>query len=291
MDRLGEKYPDLDPGLLKTLKGSVVLIKYGGNAMTEESARENVYDQVAALQGLGLRIVIVHGGGPVIKSLLESVGIESEFIGGHRKTDKTAMKYVEMALSGQVNGEIVKGLNSRGVKAVGLSGKDGGMVRAGRRFHYMERAGRKEQVDLGFVGDVVSIDTDLISTLLTHEYVPVLAPIGTGIDQMDYNINADMFAGHMAGALQAASYISMTDVDGLREKADDPGSLLKKVDAGQLEKHIGRSILGGMIPKVESCLIALEKGVKEAHIVNGMKADTLIIKLLTNRQNGTTIEA
>jgi acetylglutamate kinase len=278
-----------DPGLLNGLKGSVVLVKYGGNAMINTRAKKMVFDQIELLQNFGVKTVIVHGGGPVIKELLEQADIESDFIEGHRKTSREAMKYVEMALNGQVNGEIVKELNSRGLKAVGLSGKDASMVKAVKRFHELEMNGRIEKADLGYVGDVDSVDTELIDLLLDHQYLPVVAPIGIGSDGEDYNINADMFAGHVAGALSVAAFIAMTDVDGLMKNPDDPSTKIDSAGVEDIRSLMGKSIRGGMIPKVEACLIALDKGVKKAHIINGMKPDTLLNELLTNRNGGTTI--
>jgi len=278
-----------DPQLLDDLKDKIVLVKYGGNAMIDSQMRESVFDQLYKLKEYGIHPVIVHGGGPVIKELLQTANIESVFIGGHRKTDRQAMIYVEMALSGQVNGDIVKGLNRKGIKAVGLSGKDASMVRAVKRYHKSDDAGDIES-DLGFVGNVESVDTRLIETLIDNGYFPVIAPIGVGDDGEDYNINADMFAGHMAGALRAAAFIAMTDVDGLLEDPADPGSLIGNTNSEEIKLKLGTSIAGGMIPKVEACLIALEKGVHAAHIINGMKPNTLLNQLLSNRKSGTTIE-
>jgi len=279
--------PDLQ--LLKQLKGKIVLLKYGGNAMVEESAKKQVMDQVAILKKLGILPVIVHGGGPVIKHLLEEVGIESIFVEGHRKTDRQAMGYVEMALSGQVNGSIVNELNSRGFKAVGLSGKDAGMVTAVRRTHEIRNEGKTEQVDLGHVGNVLSIDPDLVLTLVDKGYIPVIAPIGVGEDLLDYNINADMFAGHLAGALKADAFVALTNVDGLMTDPDDPNTLIEILTAEEVESLMGTTIKGGMMPKIEACLVALNKGVQHTHIINGMKEATLLTKLLTRRACGTTI--
>ena len=279
-----------DTRLLTQLKDSIVLIKYGGNAMVDKQAREAVFWQVHKLVHYGLLPVIVHGGGPVIKELLEIAKVESVFIGGHRKTDRQAMKYVEMALSGRVSGDIVKGLNATGLRAVGLSGKDASMVRAVRRFHEAEVDGEVEKSDLGFVGNVESIDIELVTILLKNRYLPVIAPIGVGKDGEDYNINADMFAGHMAGALKASAFVAMTDVDGLMEDPEKPDTRLVTVKRDRIEAKIGDSVSGGMIPKVEACLIALRQGVKKAHIINGMKPNTLLNQLLTTRKDGTTIE-
>lgn len=279
--------PDSD--LLSRLRGEIVLVKYGGNAMGTGTDRDQVLEQIALLTGAGIRPVVVHGGGPAIRELLDEVGLESEFVDGHRKTDLRAMRYVEMALRGRVNGEVVGRLNRLGLFAVGLSGKDASMVRAERRYHRMKQGDRILPVDLGYVGNVVQVDTTLIHMLLEHNYLPVLAPVATGSDGMDYNINADMFAGHLAGALGAAAFVAVTDVDGLMEDPSDPSTRIAGSTVSRIRESIGRSVRGGMIPKVEACLIALEQGVKKAHIVNGMKPETIIGDLLTNQKTGTTI--
>lgn len=282
---------ELSEEKLNKLKGSLVLIKYGGNAMVDEQAQNDVINDIVKLKEKGLKPVLVHGGGPAIKSLLAEVGIQSEFIGGHRKTDEKSMRYVEMALRGQVNSKIVKLLNARGQKAVGVSGKDGGMVTASKRMHREEVDGKMQEKDLGHVGDVFAINTQLIEDLLEKGYIPVIAPIGVGEDGLDYNINADMFAGHMAGALKAGNYLVLTDVDGLRKDKDDPATLISNISVEETKKQMGKIIQGGMIPKVESCVIALEKGVKHAHIINGMKAGSIFKELLGSEGCGTRIEA
>lgn len=277
------------PGLLNDLKGSVVLLKYGGNAMINSRAKMMAFDQIKILNDLGILTVIVHGGGPFIRELLELADIRFDFIDGHRRTDRKAMKYVEMALNGQVNGEIVKELNSRGLKAVGLTGKDASMVRAVKRYHETEKNGKKLKTDLGYVGDVDTVDTGLVELLLENDYLPVIAPIGIGDDGDNYNINADMFAGHLAGALRVSAFIAMTDVDGLMKNPDDTSTKIDSAGIEDIRSIMGGSIQGGMIPKVEACLIALDRGVKKAHIINGMKPNTLLNELLTNRKDGTTI--
>lgn len=282
-----------DPDRLSRLQGEVVVIKYGGNTLKEgaESGDEDpILDQVVELVELGIRPVLVHGGGPVIQRLLKAFGVESEFVFGHRKTDPEAMRIVELALRGEVNGLLVKRLNRRGVKAVGLSGKDASMVKVKRRIHREELEGEIVEVDLGFVGDVAEMDPELIEILLKNGYLPVIAPISQGEDGEDYNVNADLFAGHLAGALQAAAFVAVTDVDGLMKDLNDPDSHIDVADAATIRSEMGRSIQGGMIPKVEACLTALEQGVGEACIVSGMKADRLVAQLVTNQGSGTTIK-
>jgi acetylglutamate kinase len=273
---------------LDHLRGKTVLIKYGGNAMVDEQIKYAVIDDIIALHSAGALPIIVHGGGPIIKDLLGNVGIESEFVDGHRKTNREAMEYVEMALSGKVNGNIVKLINARGARAVGLSGKDAHLVSANKRIHNVEIDGQQQSIDLGHVGDVARIDTSVVTLLMDKHYIPVIAPIGVGDDLQDYNINADMFAGHLAGALQADHFIALTDVDGLLRDLEDPNSLVKQADSSEIQAMIGRSIQGGMIPKTEACLISLKEGVSQAHIVNGTKPHTLL-HTLSDEHSGTII--
>ena len=277
------------PEKVNSFKGKIVLIKYGGNAMTDDDIKLGIIEDIVRLKEENIIPVLVHGGGIVIKKLLDDVGIKSEFIGGHRKTDEQAMSYVEMALSGNVNSEIVKMLNNLGVKSVGISGKDAQTVTARKRIHRIIVDGEEQEADLGHVGDVQRIDTGLIETLVENGYVPVISPVAMGDDLKDYNINADMFAGHMAGALDAKAYIAMTNVDGILTDVGDPGSLIRSIQSDDLKSKIGSEIQGGMIPKIESCIIALENGVEEAHIINGTVKHTLLKQLLTDDPPGTVI--
>lgn len=275
--------------MVKALQDQIILIKYGGNAMIDENVKKGVVEDIITLKKLGAVPVIVHGGGRAIKELMDKVGLQSEFIGGHRKTDAEAMRYVEMALSGSVNSDLVKLINGTDFKAVGLSGKDGAMVVAKKRMHRFTVDGKTEEVDLGFVGDVQSINTDLIHTLVDTDYIPVISPVAMGKDLNNYNINADMFAGHMAGALKATHYLALTDVDGLLADIDDSSSLVRKMNLEKAEAEIGSLIQGGMIPKIESCIVALKEGVESAHIINGTTAHSILKELLTEDRTGTLI--
>lgn len=277
------------PARVEALRGRIVLIKYGGNAMVDEARKQSVITDICTLKYLGAVPVVVHGGGPVISELLGEVGVETPFVGGHRKTDREAMGYVEMALSGKVNSEIVKLIGCHGHRSVGISGKDGGLVTAVKRLHRVREAGREWRKDLGQVGDVASVDTHLLRTLLDADYIPVVAPIGVGADLEDYNINADMFAGHVAAALDAAVLVVLTDVDGVYVDIEDPQTLIAEFTPHAAREEIGRIITGGMIPKIESCLIALDGGVREARIVNGMIEHALLTALLTPEKTGTTV--
>lgn len=280
----------LDNACVQGLQNRIILLKAGGNALTNITIKEEIVSQIASLKLAGANPVVVHGGGIAIKQLLDDVDMESEFVGGHRKTDAESIKYIEMALSGHVNKELVKLLNGKGVKAVGISGKDARMVTAKKRIHTVIENGVEQQTDLGHVGDVESVDSSLIQSLLSAGYVPVVSPVSAGDDGKDYNINADMFAGHLAGALQADKFIALTDIDGLLQDIDDPGSILHHLSATKAKSLFGTVIQGGMIPKVEACLIALENNVHSAHIINGTKKETLLRNLLTNDKIGTTLK-
>lgn len=279
----------LNTSLIDSFKNETVVIKYGGNAMTDSKAQLQVLQQIAAMKKWGINPVVVHGGGPVIKSLFEVSGINSEFVDGHRITLKDSMEVVEQALSGKVNGLLVNQLNRMNANAVGLSGKDGKMVQARKRKHTINTEEGSEDVDLGFVGDVDRVDTTLLKLLLTNGYLPVLSPVSGGEDGEDYNINADMFAGHIAGALNAKAFVAITNVDGLMEDPSKPETKIETISVKKVKSLFGTIIMGGMIPKIEACLIALEKGVEAAHIVNGSTQNSILTQLFTENKAGTSI--
>ncbi len=266
-----------------------LLIKFGGNAMKNPAIQQNVLENICHLRRSGYDVVLVHGGGPAISETLEMAGIKSEFIGGHRKTDTNAMRYVEMALKGRVNGELVRIINGMGVRAVGISGKDGGMILAKMRIHKEVEEGKITEKDLGRVGDVKNINPKLVEILLKSGYVPVIAPIAIGPDGDDVNINADMFAGHLAGALEAGRYIVLTDVDGLLRDKDDPSTLIHQFSVNDVKKEMGGIIKGGMIPKCDACIVAVESGVEKAEIANGTTRD-ILLKLISGEVKGTIIK-
>lgn len=267
----------------------LVLIKYGGNAMRSEDLQRAVIDSIRQLRDQGRRVVVVHGGGPFIKRMLETVKIESEFIEGHRKTTPEALKYIEMALKGEVNGRLVSLLNQAGQRAVGLSGKDGKTVEAVKRYHIVEKDGKSTRYDLGQVGDVAAVDTTLIELLLDKGYLPVITCIASDKEGRDFNINGDMFAGHLAGALKVDQYLVLTDVDGLMRDIRQPDTLIPSLPLNEMEGLFGSVIKGGMIPKMESCQIALEKGAKTARIINGTKPEQILDAVLTEKAVGTNI--
>ncbi len=279
-----------DPQLRKRLHNNIILIKAGGNALTDSETKKQIISQIAQLHRLGAKPVVVHGGGIEIKQLLNEVGVHSEFVGGHRKTDAKAMSYVEMALSGMVNKELTGLLGHIGIKAVGISGKDALMVTAKKRYHTETVEGKEIRSDLGFVGDVLKVDTSLIETLIDNNYLPVISPVSIGEDGQSYNINADMFAGHLAGELKADKFFALTNIDGLLANINDPASIIRSLTPGKARELFGDVIRGGMIPKIEACLIALQKGVKTAHIINGTQKESLLRILLTSESIGTTIQ-
>lgn len=251
----------------------LVVIKYGGNAMLNDELTGDILQKIVNLSQEGYRVVLIHGGGPFIKENLKRAGIESEFIGGHRKTTPEAMKYIEMALKGEVNSRLVRLINGLGGKAVGLSGKDGKMAYAKKRY-YANESGK--QVDLGQVGDVTDVDTSLISLLLENGYLPVITSIAWGEQAQDYNVNADMFAGFMAGKLKASRFVLLTDVDGLMKDPEDKTSLITMLRLEELNDLMGTTIKGGMIPKTEACKVALRQGARSAIITNGTKPNQLL---------------
>ena len=257
--------------------------------MINEQLKRNVLANICALKEKCYNVVIVHGGGPFIQQTLDKAGIESEFIDGHRKTTSQALEYVEMSLKGKVNGDLVRLINSFGYKAVGLSGKDGKTVTGIKRRHQQKIDGVQKEVDLGHVGDVAEVNTMLLNTLLENDFIPVLASLTSDNEGNDYNINADMFAGHIAGKLNVNQYIVLTDVDGLLMKKDDPSSIIKNIKLRDVNSLISKNIIqGGMIPKMESCEIALNNGADSARIINGTKPEQ-ILSSMENDSVGTLI--
>ncbi len=264
-----------------------LLIKYGGNAMTDPAAQSAIMAAIAQLHQAGHRIVLVHGGGPFIKANLERAQIAAEFIGGHRVTTTEAMEEVQQALRGKVNGDLVKAARQHDLPAVGISGKDGQLALAKKRHFVDPETG--QPADLGFVGDIIAMDPTLIRTLWHTNYLPIVSPVTMGADGEDYNINADMFAGHLAGALGVHQYWVLTDIDGLRQDKDDPDTLITQLEVGAIPRLEGTVIQGGMIPKVESCQIALREGAKACRILNGRQPELLAQCLDTQTAIGTLI--
>lgn len=268
---------------LRSYQGKVVVVKYGGNAMINDELKAAVMQDLALLKALGLRLVVVHGGGPEINAMLKRVGKAPEFIQGLRVTDAETMEIVQMVLSGKLNKEIVARLGVLGVKALGLSGHDMNLL-------VSEKIAKG--VDLGFVGQVVSINTDFLHSLLDQGVTPVISTIGCGKDGESYNINADTVAGEIAAALGAEKLVMITDVEGIYAAYPDPASLVPELDVDGTRRMIAEGkVDGGMIPKVEACLIAVEGGVGHAHIIDGRKLHTLLLELVSPAAIGTKIYA
>ena len=263
-----------------------ILIKYGGNAIQSPALMKSIAEQIKALTDNEFEVLVVHGGGPFINKALEEAGIESEFIAGQRFTSKKALVQIEKTLLCEVNAKLVAVFNKAGVSALGLSGKDAGTVMARQRKYTDEKGAL---IDLGEVGDVHQIRTELLEVLLTNDFVPVVACIAASKSFDSYNVNADMMAGHLAAALKVDSYVVLTDVDGLYRDFPDPDSIIKTISLDELAPMYNEVIKGGMIPKLESCEIALRAGAESAVILNGTKPEQLHEYFFEENQLGTTI--
>lgn len=273
---------------IRRFHGKTVVIKYGGNAMTDDHLKQSFARDIILLRLVGILPVVVHGGGPQIESLLSKVGKKGEFIQGMRVTDNETMDIVEMVLAGQVNKEIVELINHAGGKAVGLTGQDGGLIRA-RKMMVKADPGSQEVLDLGHVGEIESVDPAIIHSLLASGFVPVIAPIGSGREGETYNINADLVAGKIAEILKAEKLILMTNTPGVLDK---DGHLLTGLSAREIDALFSDgTISGGMLPKISSALEAARSGVHSVHIVDGRVPHCLLLEILTNEGVGTMIRS
>ena len=273
---------------IQRFSGKTFVIKYGGHAMSDELLKKSFALDVILLKSLGINTVIVHGGGPQINETLKRYGIVSEFVKGMRVTDEATMSVVEMVLVGQVNKEVVGYLNQHGGRAVGLSGKDGTLLLSRKMLQEIRNDdGSTEQVDIGFVGDVVKVNIDLIKTLENGTYIPVIAPVGVGPEGETYNINADVVAGRVAAALNAEKLILLTDTPGVLNAEKQ---LIPAISVAEMHRLIDEdAITGGMIPKVICCAEALKDGVKKAHIIDGRVAHAVLLEIFTDVGIGTEI--
>lgn len=281
-----QKYIDKAETLVEAMpyinkfNGQTVVIKYGGSAMTDEQIKHSVIGDIAYLKAVGINPVVVHGGGPAINNALKTAGIEPEFKNGLRVTDKQTVITVEEVLSGMVNKSIVSDFQKHQTKAVGISGKDGLLIEA-----------LKSPDDIGYVGEIFRVNPQIIQTLINSSFIPVISPIGTDENGETYNINADHAAVEIAIALKANKLVFMTDIDGVRQDAENPDSLLSKITPSEIDKMIkDKSISGGMIPKVKSCARAIKSGVKSVHIINGKIKHSLLLEIYTHDGIGTVIE-
>jgi acetylglutamate kinase len=272
---------------IQLLDNKTVVIKYGGNAMVDEELKNSFAQDIVLLKQVGVNPVIVHGGGPQIGELLKRVGKESKFIEGMRVTDRETMDIVLMVLGGLVNKEIVSLINTHGGRAVGLTGKDGGLINA-RRLELVSRTQQtSEIIDLGHVGEVETIDPSVVRMLDDDNFIPVIAPIGVGKDGASYNINADIVAGKLAAVLGAEKLLLLTNTPGV---LDQEGKLLTGLDAKTTDRLIQEGVIhGGMLPKVDCALDAVKSGVKTSHIIDGRVKHSVLLELLTNKGVGTLI--
>ena len=268
---------------IREWSGKTIVVKYGGNAMTDDALKHTVAEDLVLLHYVGIKVVVVHGGGPMISDMLDRLGLECTFVSGLRVTDEPTMEVAQMVLVGGVSQELVSLINAHGGKALGLSGKDASLIRCEKIDH--------PDGDLGFVGRITSIDCSVIDTLTADGYMVVISSIGVGPDGESYNINADTVAGEMAVALGAEKLVTLSDVPGILRDVDDEHSLI-----GKLTVPEGRELLEagavnkGMIPKLESCITAAHRGVHRAHLIDGTLPHAILMELFTDEGIGTMIE-
>ncbi len=276
---------------IQKFSGSTVVIKYGGHAMLDKALKEKVMLDILLLHSVGIRPVIVHGGGPEINAMLQRVGKESTFVKGLRVTDKETMEIAAMVLVGKLNTEIVSLLNGLGGKAVGLSGQDARLLLADKKpMQLANQDGSLEEIDLGYVGRIRKVNPGIIAGLLDQGYIPVISPIAGGEDGESYNVNADTAAGIIAGALQADKFLLLTDVKGVLKDIEDPESLISVIARQDVPALMNEGILqGGMIPKVECAVEALEQGAGTVHIIDGRQPHAILLELFTDGGIGTMI--
>jgi acetylglutamate kinase len=269
---------------LEQFHGKVVVIKYGGNAMTSPELQQAFAEDVVFLRYAGLKPVVVHGGGPQITAHLDRLGIESEFRGGLRVTTPEAMSVVRMVLVGQVNGDVVNLINAHGPFAVGLSGEDGGLLTAVRRPALVDG----EEVDVGLVGDVTAVDPSTVTALLDAGRIPVIATVARGTDGHTYNVNADTAAAAVAASIPAEKLVMLTDVEGLYADWPNTDQVISEIKAGELAELLP-SLSSGMVPKMEACLRAVQAGVPRAHVLDGRVPHALLLEVFTSEGVGTMV--
>ena len=269
---------------IKQFKNKNVVIKYGGSAMIDGMLKKNVIEDIILLKVVGINPIVVHGGGNKISELMQKLGKKSVFIDGLRVTDKETVAITEMVLTGQINKEIVSLINQKGGSAIGLSGKDGNLIISTKKAPYMKG---KEKIDHGFVGDIKSINTDLLRLLEQNNFIPVISPVGFGEEGSSYNLNADTVAGALASALKAEKLVLLTDVEGVYNEEKKLISSISEKDIKKLIKE--KIIVGGMLPKIAAGLSALDSGVKKVHIIDGRVEHSILLELFTSAGIGTEI--
>lgn len=266
---------------LQKYNNKVVVVKYGGNAMTNDRLKQAVMQDIVLLSLVGIKVVLVHGGGPEINDMLKKIGKESKFVNGLRYTDEETIDIVQMVLAGKVNKDLVSMLESQNGKAIGLCGLDGNMIEA-----------KTLNPDLGYVGEITDINSEIIQNSLDNGYIPVISTIGRGKDGTVYNINADTAAARIAAEMKAPSLILLTDIKGLLEDKDDENTLIRTIGVSEVPYLKKQGIIsGGMIPKIDCCVEAVRRGVKQANIIDGRIPHSILIELLTDTGAGTMIIA
>ena len=276
-----KEYDFANSPYLPDIKNKIIVIKYGGNAMTSEELKAAVMSDLVFLKQAGAQPVLIHGGGPEISATMKEMGLTPRFIDGLRYTDADTMRVVQMVLCGKTNKDLVKLINMRGGKAMGLSGLDGGMIKTEKLMG---------QTDLGFVGNITAVDPQPVADVMDKGYIPVIAAVGVDDAGQVYNINADTAAAAIAAALNCGNITLMTDIKGLMRDPEDEDSLITAADTAELAELIDKgTVSGGMIPKVRCCMDAVKNGVREAHIIDGRVPHSLLIELLTNEPIGTKI--
>lgn len=275
---------------IQKFAGKTVLIKFGGHAMINKELEKMVLQDIVLMKLVGMNPVIVHGGGPSINHWLDKVNIKSEFVNGLRVTDEETMEIVEMVLCGKLNKSLVSSINEMGGKAIGLCGKDGSLIEAEpKKALVKDEQGNEEELDLGLVGEITKINPSLIHTLTQEGYIPVISPVGIGPNGESLNINADHVAGALGGSLDAHKLVLLTDIEGIYLD-EDLKNLASKLSVQEVYEYIDSGIInGGMIPKVESCLKALQWGVKHVHIIDGRRAHSVLLEIFTDEGIGTMV--
>lgn len=272
---------------IKEFAGKTFVIKFGGSIMKNEEAKKAFIKDIVLMKLIGINLVIVHGGGPNISEKLKSFGKESQFINGLRVTDRETMDIVEMVLAGQVNKEITFEINKQGIKAIGVSGKDGNFIKAKKKFIYDDN----EKIDIGFVGEVQEVNIMFLEDLIEKGYIPVIAPTGFDEKGNSYNINADYVASAISFAIKAEKLILLTDIEGLYKDIDDKTTFIPQLSRDEAKELISQGIInGGMLPKLECCISAIENGTKSVHMVDGRKEHSLLLEIFTDNGIGTMIK-
>jgi acetylglutamate kinase len=282
MEKVIEKAQVLIEALpyIRRFAGSVVVVKYGGSAMIEPQIKNSIIQDIAMMKRIGMRPVVVHGGGNAITELMDKLGKKSKFADGLRVTDKETAEIAEMVLSGNISKELVQCLQGQGIDAVGINGKDGDTLITTKKLNNGK--------DIGFVGEVVKVNTNLLDTLMGNDFVPVVSPIGTDYEGNTYNINADYAASAIAGALNAQKLVFLTDVEGILRDKDDPSTILSQLTLTEAENYIADgTISGGMIPKAKCCMDGIKHGVQSVHILDGRIPHSLLLEIFTNEGIGT----